>query len=99
MPAPPMPAIQIRLPASGCELDELIRDPLCGVGPGGSLHGRSHPYEPRLVAEELLDDERNLVNSRVVDDDGAARVDEVLRVRALMVARRIRVRDEHRRPP
>src|SRR6185437_12095013 len=55
MPAPPMPAIQIRLPASGCEGDELIRDLFCCVGFRDCAHRRGHGREAVGVAEQLLD--------------------------------------------
>src|SRR3954470_13127473 len=96
MPAPPIPAIQRRLPASGCELDELIGDPLCCVGLRGAAHRLAHRAQPRLVAEQLLDERGNTSDIGVVDDGRAAGVDEVLRVRALMVGGRMRIRDEHR---
>src|SRR6185437_8011499 len=53
MPAPPMPAIQKCLPVSGGELDELIGDPLGGVGLRSGAHRVAHRTQPRLVAEQL----------------------------------------------
>src|SRR5690242_3576703 len=53
MPAPPMPAIQRRLPASGCELDELIGNPLGRVRLRGDAHRAAHPLEPRRICEQL----------------------------------------------
>src|SRR4051794_12094195 len=38
MPAPPIPVIQMRLPVSGGELDELIGDPLCCIGLRSAAH-------------------------------------------------------------
>src|SRR4029079_10861597 len=56
MPAPPMPAIQRRLPVSGCELDELIGDPLGGVGLRSGAHRLAHRAQPPLVGEHLGDE-------------------------------------------
>src|ERR1700756_759735 len=80
MPAPPTPAIQMRLPASGCEGDELIRDPLGGVGLGGGEHRRAHLLEARRRREQMLDERRH-VRARIAveHDDRTARALEVER--------------------
>src|SRR5690242_5807403 len=86
MPAPPMPAIQMRLPVSGCELDELIGDPLGCIGPCGCAHGCRHRLEPRPVGEQRLDQLRHAASLRLRNDDGAPRALEPFRVLALVAA-------------
>src|SRR3954463_10893839 len=94
MPAPPIPAIQMRLPVSGCELDELIGDPPCCVGLRRGEHRRSHLLQPRRRGAQVLDQRRPVLRCVAVeDDDSAARQLEVLRVRALMVRRRLGIRN------
>src|SRR5262249_44280966 len=93
-PAPPIPTNQSLLPASGCKPDQLLRDLVRRVRPGGTAHCLSHALEPRRILEQLPDEPGHCLERRVAHDDGAARMREVLRVLRLVVARRARVRDE-----
>ena len=98
MPAPPIPAIQMRLPASGCELDELIRDPLRRVGLGGGEHGFPHLGEPRRFAEQAGDAPWDPLRRPPVGDDfRPACAVEVLGVLLLVIGGRVGVRHEDRR--
>src|SRR5213593_132240 len=77
MPAPPMPAIQKRLPASGCEGDELIGDRVGGIRLRGGAHGVGHRAQPGRVGEQLRDEPRHrFPRLVVVDDQRTARVCE-----------------------
>ena len=57
-------------------------------------HRLPHPREPLRVAEQLLDEGGDAVELRLGHDDGAAAALEVARVLRLVVAGRVRVRDE-----
>src|SRR5262249_49494696 len=93
IPAPPMPAIQMRLPASGCEGDELIGDPLCCVGLRGGAHRVGHRLSENDVCEQLGHEHRDAPRSvTVVDDDCPAGVCEVLGISVLMAAGRVGIR-------
>src|SRR3954447_7204882 len=97
MPAPPMPAIQIRLPASGCELDELIRDPLRRVRLRCCTHRIRHCAEPLTVGEPRLDDAGRLLDLALGDDDCAPCLDEEARILFLVAAGGEVSGNEHRR--
>jgi hypothetical protein len=71
IPAPPIPANQSFLPASGRKRDQLLRDHVGRVRTRGRSHGLGHPGEPGVVREQPLDDPRNAGKLGLLDDDRA----------------------------
>src|SRR5438046_1121792 len=78
IPAPPIPTNQKRLPSS--KRDQLLRDPVGGIGSRDALHRLAHLLEPLRIVEQRADELRHLAKLRFRNEDGAARGLEVARV-------------------
>src|SRR6266508_764057 len=86
MPAPPIPAIQIRRPSSG-ELKKLLGNFFGGVWTCKLKHRFRHVREPARIVEQRANQLRSAPGLALRDDDRAATTREVARVLRLMVGR------------
>ena len=93
-PAPPIPTNQIRLSANAGKGDQLLSDRLRRLGPGRGEHRLAHSPAAVGVVEQRAKELRDATELGLGDDDRAAGPLEVVRVLRLMVARRVRIRDE-----
>src|SRR5581483_5058727 len=90
-PAPPIPTNQSFLPASGCKLEQLLRDRVGRVRLRARQHFLAHVREPRGIREQRAHDVRHARELLLAHDLDAAA--EPLCVLVLVVARRVRVWD------
>src|ERR671923_831353 len=98
MPAPPMPAIQKRLPSRG-ERNELLRNLVRGVGTREPKHRRRHVAEPARVVEQRANQLRRATELALGHDDRSAASFEVASVLRLVVSGREQTGDEDRGLP
>src|SRR6266498_5489962 len=96
MPAPPIPAIQIRRPSSG-ELKQLLGDFFGSVRTCKLKHRFRHLGEPARIVEQRANQLRRAARLALRYDDCAATAREVARVLGLVVGCGEETGNEHGR--
>src|SRR5215831_6502826 len=95
-PAPPMPTNQSRRPSSGRKLDQLFRDHARCIRFRERTHPLRHALEPVGLTEQRARKIGHAAELGLGHADRTAAALEVLRVQALVIGRRERIRNEDR---